>query len=107
MFQMARGLSHEDALKLVCAVCCNLRGKKPTRGVSDQEEKNIQPFVFLGYSRGSPFYPQGLCNGCQKALQRKLKEGKEYEGKEKIQLLLEFINSQCFGISQPLWKTIK
>ena len=87
MFQMAPSLSHEDALKLVCAVCCNLRGKKPTRGVSDKEEENIQTFVFSGYRRGSPFYPQGLCAGCQRALQRKAKEGGEDDDK-KIQLVL-------------------
>ena len=40
-----KGRTHEENLKLVCAVCTNLRGKKASRGVSNEEEKDIQKFV--------------------------------------------------------------
>ena len=65
-----QGKSHEDCLKLVCAVCTNLHGVKATRGVSDAEEKIIQSFVFSLYQKSSSYFPQGLCNICHSQLLR-------------------------------------
>ena len=52
-----QGMSHEDCLKLVCAVCTNLHGKKASRGVSEAEEKLIQKLVFSSYKKESPYFP--------------------------------------------------
>ena len=59
-----RGRTHEENFKLVCAVCTNLRGKKASRGVSDEEEKDIQKVVFKSYNKCSIYFLQGLCNTC-------------------------------------------
>ena len=66
-------LTHDCALKLVCAVCVNQRGVKARRSVSEKDEERIQRFVFAGYRRGSPSSPQGLCESCHRLLIRKEK----------------------------------
>ena len=45
-------LSHEAALKLVCAVCTNLHGRKAVRAVSEIDAVRIKKFAFGGYQRG-------------------------------------------------------
>ena len=42
-------LIHDNALKLVCAVCVNKRGVKASGTVSEKDEERIQRFVFAGY----------------------------------------------------------
>ena len=53
-----KGKSHKENLKLVFAVCTNLRGKKATQGVSDSEEQDFKKFVFSAYQKGSIYFPQ-------------------------------------------------
>ena len=80
-----KGKSHEENLKLVCAVCTNLRGKKATRGVSDSEEQDIKKFAFSAYQKGSIYFPQGLCETCHGHL-RKLKNVKTEDQGPKLLL---------------------
>ena len=64
-------LTHEKALNLVCSVCVNLRGTKPSRTVSEKVEHLVQKYVFAAYCKGSPYCPQGICNACLGLLMRK------------------------------------
>ena len=75
-------LTHEDCVKLVCAVCTNLHGKKASRGVSEEETRIIQKFIYAGYRRDCPSSPQGICSTCQPDLVRlkKSEEGKDSSG---------------------------
>ena len=66
--------THEDCLKLVCAVCTNLGGYKAKRGISVLDESRIQKFVFAGFSKASIYSPQGLCAKCYSFLRRKAEE---------------------------------
>ena len=71
LFQMPKSvLNHDACLRLVCAVCTNLHGKKASRGVSEVEAIKIRKFVFAEYKRESKFFPQGLCTICQRKLCR-------------------------------------
>ena len=76
-------LTHEDCVKLVCAVCTNLHGKKASRGVSEEDTRIIQKFIYAGYRRDCPSLPQGICSTCQPDLVRlkKSEEGKDSSGK--------------------------
>ena len=86
LFQMS--LQHGDCLKLVCAVCTNLGGQKASRGVSDGNAKVIQEHIFPGYRKGSPSFPQGLCNTCQRKLVKLGKEDTEKNEGDNVKLLL-------------------
>ena len=77
---MPKPLTHKDALKLVCAVCVNLRGTKAKRGISAMDESRIQKFVFSGFHRASPYSQQGLCEVCHSLLKR---EAYQVEQKQK------------------------
>ena len=88
------GMSHEDCLKKVCAICTNLNGKKVHRGVSETEEKLIQKLVFPSYRRGSLYFPQGLCDICQRKLLRMEKAG-EAEARQ------QFILPENYHCSLP------
>ena len=80
-----KGKSHKENLKLVFAVCTNLRGKKATRGVSDSEEQDKKKFVFSAFQKGSIYFPQGLCETCHGHL-RKLKNVKTEDQGPKLLL---------------------
>ena len=82
MRMSGRGMSHEESLKKVCAVCTNLCGKKATRGVSETDERLIQKLVFSSYHRGSPYFPQGLCEGCHMKLWHEVKDGERGSGQK-------------------------
>lgn len=76
---MPRGiLSHKECLHMVCAICTNLNGEKPTRDVSQLEAEYIQKYIYSAYRKDSIFSPRGLCNKCQRQLCR-LKTEKEKE----------------------------
>ena len=84
-------LTHKDALKLVCAVCVNLRGTKAKRGISALDESRIQKFVFSGFQRASPYSPQGLCEVCHSLLKRTDGKdgdsGKEVSARKKVEIV--------------------
>ena len=91
IFQMPKNrLSHDDCLKLVCAVCTNLHGMKANRGVSEAEAIRIQKFVFKKYQRNSPHFPQGLCNCCHYQLWKLEKEQKNQVDMRKNKKCLMF-----------------
>ena len=53
-----KGRSHEECLRLVCAVCTNLNGQKASRGVSGSEAQLIKKYVFSEYKKDSLYFPQ-------------------------------------------------
>ena len=53
-----KGRSHEECLRLVCAVCTNLHGQKASRGVSESEAQLIKKYVFSEYKKDSLYFPQ-------------------------------------------------
>ena len=53
-----KGRSHEECLRLVCAVCTNLNGQKASRGVSESEAQLIKKYVFSEYKKDSLYFPQ-------------------------------------------------
>ena len=57
-------LTHEESLKLVCAVCTNLNGYKAKRTVSEADAALIKRHVFRGYQKDSIWFPQGICVRC-------------------------------------------
>ena len=71
-------MSHVEALKLVCAVCTNLHGKKAVIEVTEVHMKLIRKFVFAGYQRHSIWLPQGLCTRCSFDLHT-LEKGEQVE----------------------------
>ena len=85
-------LSHEAALKLVCAVCTNLHGRKAARTVTETDAVRIEKFVFGGYQRGSTVFPQGICTVCQRQLCDLDKDEKVVKG------LYEKLNKNTFII---------
>ena len=48
-----KGRSHEECLRLVCAVCTNLNGQKASRGVSESEAQLIKKHFFSKYKNDS------------------------------------------------------
>jgi hypothetical protein len=81
-------LTHDQALYLVCAVCTNLRGTKPSQKVSAKVEELVQKYVFPAYRKGSPYYPQGICNTCRDLLQKMNRNLIEGNTEVKITFLL-------------------
>jgi len=63
-------LSHDACLRLVCAVCTNLHGRKASCGVSEKEAESIRKFVFAEFKRESKLFPQCPCTICQRQLCR-------------------------------------
>ena len=51
-------MTHDEARRKVCAICCNNRGVKACREVSKKEEG------IKGYNRKIPYLPSGICKGC-------------------------------------------
>ena len=52
LFQMPKSvLTHEACLRLVCAVCTNLHGKKAPCGVPVEDAVKIRKFVFAEFKR--------------------------------------------------------
>ena len=56
--------THDECLTLVCAVCTNLNGKKPQRGITYEEVILVQKHVFVGYQQESTLFPTGICTRC-------------------------------------------
>ena len=50
--------THEECLKLVCAVCANLHGSKATRSVSDVDAALVRKHIFPSYKKDSIWFPQ-------------------------------------------------
>ena len=74
--------SHEDCLKLVCAVCPNMRGKKASCEVCEADETRIRQFVFGEYSLSSNHFPKGLCNTCHGQLWKMEIDVAKHEGRQ-------------------------
>ena len=63
-------LTHDENRRRVCAVCCNNRGVKACREVTEKEQVIIASEVINGYSRKNPYLPSGICKGCAFDLRR-------------------------------------
>ena len=68
-------MTHDEARGKVCAICCNNRGVKACREVSEKEEVIISQEVIKGYNRKNPYLPSGICKGCMFDV-RSLTEGR-------------------------------
>ena len=56
--------SHEENIKLVCAVCTNLNGYKAKSSVVDKDIELIKKHVFPGFCKNNNWLPQGICIRC-------------------------------------------
>ena len=53
-----KGRSHEECIRLVCAVCTNLNSQNDSRDVSESEVQLIKKYIFSEYMKDSLYFPQ-------------------------------------------------
>ena len=81
--------THEECLKLVCAVCTNLCGHKASRHVQKAEVLLIKKHVFGDYQEDNIWFPRGICSTCSRRLSDLAKqEQEEPEKRKKVNLKL-------------------